>query len=139
MARIIAIDYGLKRTGIAVTDPLQLIATALTTVETKGLQQFLQDYMAKEEVEKIVVGEPRQMNNTPSQIEPAIKQFIAEFRKKITNAVIVRFDERFTSKMASQSMIVAGYKKKDRRNKEMIDKISAAILLQSYLDNKLPE
>jgi putative holliday junction resolvase len=136
MARILAIDYGLKRTGIAVTDPLQLIANGLTTVETKTLIGFLQDYLQKEEVETIVVGEPRQMDYSHSEIEPAIRQFIAEFKKKVPDAKIERFDECFTSRLATQAMIAAGYKKKDRRKKELIDKVSATIILQSYLESK---
>ncbi|MEO8151270.1 MAG: Holliday junction resolvase RuvX [Bacteroidia bacterium] len=136
MARILAIDYGLRRTGIAVTDPLQLIANGLTTVETKTLISFLQDYLQKEEVEKIIVGEPRQMDYSHSQIEPAIRQFIAEFKKKVPGAKFERFDERFTSRLASQALLAAGYKKKDRRNKELVDKVSATIILQSYLEFK---
>lgn len=133
MARVMALDYGLKRTGIAVTDPMKIIASGLTTVETKSLIAYLKDYLAREQVEKIIVGEPRQMDNTPSQIEPAIKQFLAELKKAIPAVVIERFDERFTSRLAHHTMIEAGYKRKDRRNKELVDKISAAILLQSYL------
>jgi len=136
MARILAIDYGLKRTGIAVTDPLQLIANGLTTVETKTLIGFRQDYVKHEEVEKIIVGEPRQMDYSHSQIEPAIRQFIAEFKKKVPAAKVERFDERFTSRLASQALLAAGYKKKDRRNKELVDKVSATIILQSYLESK---
>jgi putative Holliday junction resolvase len=136
MARILAIDYGLKRTGIAVTDDLQLIANGLTTVETKSLMIFLQDYLQKENVEKIIVGEPRQMDYSHSSIEPAIRQFIAEFKKKVPAVKFERFDERFTSKLASQAMLAAGYKKKDRRNKELVDKVSATIILQSYLEFK---
>ena len=136
MARILAIDYGLKRTGIAVTDPLQMIANGLTTVETKTLMVFLQDYLQKENVEKIIVGEPRQMDYSHSQIEPAIRQFMAEFKKKVPGVNFERFDERFTSRLASQALLTAGYKKKDRRNKELVDKVSATIILQSYLESK---
>jgi len=136
MGRILAIDYGLKRTGIAVTDPLQMIANGLTTVETKALKVFLEDYLQKENVEKIIVGEPRQMDYSHSEIEPAIRQFMAEFKKKVPDVKFERFDERFTSKLASQALLAAGYKKKDRRNKELVDKVSATIILQSYLQSK---
>lgn len=136
MARILSIDYGLKRTGIAVTDPLQIIAHALTTVETKTLQSFLVDYLAKEQVEKIIVGEPKQSDYSASQIEPAIRQFIAELRKKIVDVKIERFGEQFTSQLAMQTLIQSGVKKKDRKNKALIDQVSATIILQSYLEFK---
>lgn len=134
MARILSIDYGLKRTGIAVTDPLQIIAHALTTVETKTLIAFLLDYLAKEEVEKIIVGEPKQSDNSASEIEPAIRQFIAEFRKRKADVTIERFGEKFTSQLAMQALIQSGVKKKERRNKALIDQVSATIILQNYLE-----
>ena len=133
MGRILAIDYGIKRTGIAITDELQIIASGLTTVDTKELFQFLQDYISKEPVEKFVVGEPKQMNNTASESEIHIQKFIQKLVKQIPHIPIVRIDERFTSKMAFQTMIDSGLKKKQRQNKALIDEISATLILQSYL------
>lgn len=134
MARLLSIDYGLKRTGIAVTDPLQLIAHALTTVETKTLQSFLVDYFSKEAVEKIIVGQPKQLDFTASEIEPAIRQFIAELKKKLPEVKIERFGEQYTSQRAMQSLVQSGVKKKDRRDKALIDQVSATIILQSYME-----
>ncbi|KAB8155460.1 Holliday junction resolvase RuvX [Kordia sp. TARA_039_SRF] len=133
MARIVAIDYGKKRTGIAVTDELQLIASGLTTVRTHDLIPFLKDYVAKENVELFLVGEPKQMNNEASESEVLIKEFIRLLTKAIPTIPIKRVDERFTSKMAFQTMIDSGLKKKQRQNKGLIDEISATIILQSYL------
>lgn len=133
MGRILAIDYGSKRTGIAVTDPMQLIANALTTVRTHDLLAWLKDYMQKEEVECLVVGEPKQMNNTASESFNLIEAFIRQVKKNFPDMKIERVDERFTSKMAFQTMIDAGLKKKDRQNKELVDAISATIILQSYM------
>lgn len=133
MARILAIDYGRKRTGIAVTDPLQLIASGLTTVPTQELLSFLTRYMEKEGVERIVVGEPKQLNGTPSEIEGDILKFMQTLRKAFPSVPLQRTDERFTSKMALRTMIEGGVKKKARRNKALTDEISATIILQSYL------
>src|SRR5690606_557705 len=136
MARILAIDYGTKRTGIAVTDELQLIASGLTTVETKNLLTFLKDYVAKENVELFLVGEPKRMDDTPSEVEVHIFAFIKKLNNEIPEIPVERVDERFTSKMAFQSMIDSGLKKKQRRNKALLDEISATIILQEYLHNK---
>jgi putative Holliday junction resolvase len=133
MARILAIDYGEKRTGIAVTDELQLIASGLTTIDTAVIFTFLKDYFENENVELILVGEPKQMDNTPSESEVLIKPFIETLKKQFPNIDIKRVDERFTSKMAFQTMIDSGLKKKQRQNKALIDEISATIILQSYL------
>ncbi|MBC2845666.1 Holliday junction resolvase RuvX [Winogradskyella flava] len=133
MGRILAIDYGTKRTGLAVTDEMQIIASGLTTVHTKGLLGFLEDYIAVENVEKFVVGEPKQMDNTASESEVYIQKFLEKLRKRIPHIPIERVDERFTSKMAFQTMIDSGLKKKQRQNKALIDEISATLILQSYL------
>lgn len=135
MARILAIDYGKKRIGIAVTDELQLIASGLTTIDTAICFSFLKDYFEKENVELILVGEPKQMDNTPSESEVLIKPFIEKLKIQFPNIEIKRVDERFTSKMAFQTMIDSGLKKKQRQNKALIDEISATIILQSYLYN----
>lgn len=137
MGIILAIDFGEKRTGIAATDPLQLIASGLTTVPTQEAISFLGDYCAANEVDSCVVGLPKQMNNTPSEVEPKIQVFIAQLSSAIPTLTIVRYDERFTSKMATQSMVAGGLKKQKRKNKGLVDKISATLLLQSYLDASL--
>lgn len=134
MARIIALDYGKQRTGIAVTDDLQLIASGLTTVNTKDLLQFLKDYAAQEKIARIVVGEPRQRDNSPSESEAAIQVFLKKLKESFPLIPIDRQDERFTSKVAVQTMVEAGLKKKKRQNKELIDEISATLILQSYLN-----
>ena len=131
--RIMALDYGTKRTGIAVTDELQLIASGLTTVESPKLLDFLADYFSREKVGKVLIGEPKQMDNTPSQSAGAIETFVTSFRGKFPDMEVVRVDERFTSKMAFQTMIDSGLKKKQRQNKALLDEISAVILLQDYL------
>ncbi len=136
MARIVAIDYGTKRTGIAVTDELQLIASGLTTVATKELLPFLKAYSHKENVELILVGEPKQMDNTPSESEIFIGKFLENLVKEIPSIPIKRVDERFTSKMAFQTMIDSGLNKKQRQNKALVDEISATIILQDYLYNR---
>lgn len=136
MGRILAIDYGTKRTGIAITDELQIIASGLTTVDTKDLISFLKDYIEKEKVELFVLGEPKQLNNSASESEQAILKFIEKLQKHLPKIPLVRVDERFTSKMAFQTMIDSGLKKKQRQNKALIDEISATIILQSYLYNK---
>jgi putative holliday junction resolvase len=133
MARIMAIDYGSKRVGIAVTDNLKIIARGLTTVHSKDLIDFLKDYLTKEEVECIVVGEPKRMNNEPSDSARFIDPFVVHLKRTFPNIKIERMDERFTSKMAFQTMIDSGLKKKDRQNKELVDEISATIILQSYM------
>ena len=136
MGRILAFDYGTKRTGIAVTDPLQLIASGLKTVETSEILTFLKAYCNDEEVVLFVVGLPRQMNNLPSKSEQFIKSFIRNLKRTFPEIPIKREDERFTSKMALQSMIDSGIKKKQRQNKAMVDEISATLILQSYLNRK---
>ena len=136
MARILALDFGTKWTGIAVTDELQIIASGLTTVETKTLIPFLTDYFEKEAVELVVIGEPKKLNNEVSQSESAIQAFIEKFKKVFPNMQIQREDERFTSKMAFQTMIDSGLSKKQRQNKALVDEISATIILQSYLYSK---
>jgi len=136
LARVLAIDYGIKRTGIAVTDELQIIASGLTTVDTGELLTFLKNYISKENVELFIIGKPKQMNNTDSESESLIQPFINQLIKEIPTVPIQRIDERFTSKMAFQTMIDSGLKKKQRRNKALVDEISATIILQSYLYNK---
>ena len=136
MGRILAFDYGTKRTGIAVTDPLQLIASGLKTVETSEILTFLKAYCNNEEVVLFVVGLPRQMNNLPSESEQFIKSFIRNLKRTFPEIPIKREDERFTSKMALQSMIDSRIKKKQRQNKAMVDEISATLILQSYLNRK---
>jgi len=136
LGRILALDYGKKRTGIAVTDELRLIASGLTTVPTKELILFLKDYLNAEKVDILVVGEPKQMNNTPSESEQHIQPFLVELAKYFPTITIERQDERFTSKMAFQSMLDSGLKKKQRRNKALVDEISATLILQSYLERK---
>ncbi|TDI81902.1 MAG: Holliday junction resolvase RuvX [Bacteroidetes bacterium] len=136
MARILALDYGTKRTGIAVTDELQIIASGLTTVETKKLLLFLNDYFAEETVELVLVGEPRQRDGTHSSVEEEIGKFLLEYSKKFPDIPLQRVDERYTSKMAFQTMIDSGLKKKQRQNKALIDEISATIILQTYLYKK---
>ncbi len=134
MGRILAFDFGTKRVGIAVTDELQLIASGLKTVETKDVFTFLSDFLKKEKVSLFVVGEPKQMNNQPSESEVHIKVFIKELTEKFPEIPIERVDERFTSKMAVQTMVSAGFKKKYRQDKSLIDQISATIILQTYLN-----
>lgn len=129
-----AIDYGQKRVGIAVTDPLKLIANALSTIHVTEVFDFLEDYMAKEDVECIVVGEPKQMNNKASESARFIEPFIKKLKKVFPGTKVERMDERFTSSMALRTMIDAGAKKKDRQRKELLDTISATIILQSYLE-----
>jgi putative Holliday junction resolvase len=133
MARIMAIDYGSKRVGIAVTDPQQIIASGLTTVHSNEVIDFLKQYMTKEKVSCIVVGEPKRMNNEPSDSARFIEPFVVHLKRTFPTVKIERMDERFTSKMAFQTMIDSGLKKKARQNKELVDEISATIILQSYL------
>ena len=134
MGRIVAIDYGKVRTGIAVTDELQLIASGLTTVPTTELIPFLQQFAKEENVVKWVVGAPRQMDNTPSESESLIEGFLKKLKSSFPDISVEREDERFTSKMAVQSMVAGGLSKKKRRNKALIDEISATLILQSYLN-----
>jgi putative Holliday junction resolvase len=138
LARILALDFGLKRTGIAVTDPLQLIASGLTTVATSDLISFLEEYTRQERVERIVVGEPRQLDNQPSEVEGAIEKFLAELKRRIPGLPVSRQDERFTSKIAARSMVEGGMKKKKRREKATLDEISATLILQSFLSSNNP-
>ena len=133
MSRILAIDFGVKRTGIAVTDELQIIASGLTTVPTDELLSFLENYFNEENVALVVVGEPKRMNNENSAVESSILEFIKKFESQFSNIPLQRIDERFTSKMAFQTMIDGGLKRKQRKDKGLIDKISATIILQSYL------
>lgn len=136
MARILALDFGRVRTGIAVTDELQLIASGLETVPTETLFSFLKTYVTHEVVETIVVGEPKQMDGNPSEAEKLIGPALKTLKKLFPTVSIVRQDERFTSKMASRAMLAGGLKKKKRQNKAMVDTISATLILQSYLDRK---
>lgn len=136
MKRILAIDYGSKRTGIAVTDTEQIIASGLTTVDTRGIFTFLTDYLIKENLECIVVGDPKNLNNTPAESAVATHEFIKKLKNKHPDITVYLIDERFTSKMAFQAMISGGLKKKDRQNKATIDKVSAAIILQSFMEMK---
>lgn len=133
MGRILALDYGLKRTGIAITDELQIIASGLTTVPTSELHPFLRKYFSEEKVDIVLVGEPKQMDYTASHNEVPIQEFLKKFQEKFPEMEIRRVDERFTSKMAVRTMIDSGLKKKKRQNKGLIDEISATIILQSYL------
>jgi putative Holliday junction resolvase len=136
MARILSIDYGLKRTGIAVTDDFQIIASGLTTIPSTDIIAFLKTYFSKENVETVLIGEPKQMNGLPSESSEIIEKFISQFHTEFPNMKMERVDERFTSKMAFQTMIDSGLKKKQRQNKGLIDEIAATILLQDYLNYK---
>ncbi len=136
MARIMAIDYGTKRVGIAVTDPNQIIATGLDTVHAKDVIEYLKKYFQREEVECIVVGEPKQMNATDSEIAGHVNNFVKQLQKNFPGISIKRYDERFTSKMAKQAILMSGVKKKDRQNKELIDMTSAIIILQSFMEKR---
>jgi putative holliday junction resolvase len=136
MGRILAIDYGTKRTGLAVTDPMRIIATALETVETSGLINFLLTYFKRESVDEVVIGMPKQMDNTDSQTAPAVRKFIELFAKTFPDKPIQTLDERFTSSIAQRAMIAGGMKKKDRQVKGNVDKISATLILQDYLQMK---
>jgi putative Holliday junction resolvase len=136
MARILSIDYGLKRTGIAVTDDFQIIASGLTTIPSTDIIPFLKTYFTKENVETVLIGEPKQMNGLPSESTEIIEKFITQFHTEFPNMKMERVDERFTSKMAFQTMIDSGLKKKQRQNKGLIDEIAATILLQDYLNYK---
>ena len=136
MARILSIDYGKKRTGIAVSDPLQIIAGGLVTVSTSELMKFLEDYISKEQVERIVIGEPKQPNGAPSENLVRVQQFVARWRKAVPEVPIEYYDERFTSVLAHQAMLDGGMKKKQRQDKAVVDKISATIILEDYLNSR---
>ena len=137
MARILSIDYGKKRTGLAVTDPLQIIATGLTTVETPKLVAFLKDYLSKEPVELIIIGMPVNWDDSATHATPLVRQFIKQLQKNFPAIPVKEVDERFTSKMASRAMLEMGMKKSQRRNKAMVDEIAATIMLQEYLQHNL--
>jgi putative Holliday junction resolvase len=136
MGRILAIDYGRKRVGLAVTDPMQIIANKLTTVRAHDVFDFLTDYFTKEKVDCVVVGYPKTLSDEPSESIRYINPFLKNFQKKFPEVKLELVDERFTSKIAFQTMIDAGLKKKDRQNKELIDAVSATIILQSYLEQQ---
>ena len=133
MPRIISIDYGAKRTGLAVTDPLQIIATGLTTVESKQLIPFLKDYFAREEVELIIIGEPKNWDDTDTHATALVEKIIKQLEKNFPKIPIKKVDERYTSKMAKDAMLEMGLKKMKRRNKKLVDEIAATIMLQEYL------
>lgn len=133
MSRIICIDYGLKRTGIAVTDPLQIIATGLTTIESKQLIPFLKDYFSKEPVEKILIGEPKNWDESDTHATPLVKKAIEQLKKNFPSVPLETVDERYTSKMAKDAMLEMGLKKMQRRNKALVDEIAATIMLHEYL------
>ena len=136
MARILSIDYGKKRTGLAVTDPLQIIASGLATVSTSELFDYLKQYVAKEQVERIVIGEPKQPNGQPSENLQRVQQFVNRWRKAMSDIPIEYSDERFTSVLAHQAMIDGGLKKKARQDKALVDEISATIILQDYMRSR---
>jgi len=136
MARIICIDYGGKRTGLAVTDPLQIIASALTTIESKELIPFLKKYFQQETVERILIGEPLNLDDSPTHATPLVQKAIQQLQKEFPSIPIQKVDERFTSKMASRAMVEMGMKKKDRQKKGNVDQIAATIMLQEYLQNR---
>ena len=136
MGRILGIDYGRKRTGVAVTDPLQIIAGNLATVPTHTLMQFIKDYIGRESVERIVVGQPTQLNGEPSESMKYITPFVNRLRKELPDMPIVMYDERFTSTIAHQAMIDVGMKKSERRDKSRVDAIAATIILNDYLQSK---
>ncbi|PKP16036.1 MAG: Holliday junction resolvase RuvX [Bacteroidetes bacterium HGW-Bacteroidetes-23] len=137
MPRILAIDYGIKRTGIAVTDELQIIASGLTTIPSETIIPFLKDYFSKENVSTVLIGEPKQMNGLPSESTPIIEKFVTTFSNEFPEMKVIRVDERFTSKMAFQTMIDSGLSKKQRQNKGLVDEIAATILLQDFLTRKM--
>lgn len=136
MSKIVAIDYGTKRVGLAATDDLQLIASGLTTVHSAEVISFLKDYLSKNKVDTFVIGEPKNLDNSPSESAEAINNFVKHLSRTFPSIKIERVDERFTSKMAFQTMIDSGLKKKARRNKALVDEISAVIILQSFLSSK---
>jgi putative Holliday junction resolvase len=137
MARIMAIDYGLKRTGLAVTDPLQIIATGLTTVDSKEMITFLKQYFVHEEVELIIIGDPKNLDDSDTHATPLVKDAIKKLQKEFPDMPYKLVDERYTSKMAKQAMLDMGMKKKARQNKRTVDEIAATIILQEYMQNPL--
>ena len=134
MPRILSIDYGSKRTGLAVTDPYKMIATGLAGIHTKDLESFLAEYFKKEEVETVIIGHPTNWNDTDTHATPLVQAFINRFRKVFPHMPIIKVDERNTSKMALRSMVESGMKKKNRQNKKLVDEIAATIMLQEYLN-----
>lgn len=134
MARILSIDYGGKRTGIAVTDPLQIIATGLTTIDTKDFIKFLKEYISKEPVEKIIIGMPLNMDDTATHATPLVENAIKQLKKHFPNIPVETVDERFTSKMAKEAMLQMGLKKMQRRDKKLVDEIAATMMLQEYME-----
>lgn len=136
MGRIMAIDYGSKRVGIAVTDTLRIIATGLTTIHSKDLILFLEGYFKKEQVDMVVVGEPKTLGNEKSNSARFIDPFVSHLKKKFPNLTVERYDERFTSAIAHQTMLAGGLKKSDRQNKETVDMVSATIILQDFMQSK---
>lgn len=137
MARILSIDYGKKRTGLAVTDPLKLIAGGLATVSTSELFNYLQDYIKKEQVEKVIIGKPLQTNGEPSENLNRVQQFVNRWKKVVPQIPIEYYDERFTSVLAHRAILDSGIGKKARQNKALVDEISATILLQDYMESRL--
>lgn len=137
MARILCIDYGLKRTGIAVTDPLKIIANGLTALDTKDVLPFLKNYFQREQVELILLGEPKNLDDSDTHATSLVKEFQKKLQKEFPSIPIEKVDERYTSKMAVQAMIEMGMKKKDRRNKKNVDEIAATIMLQEYLSQRI--
>ncbi len=137
MARILSIDYGGKRTGIAVTDPFKIIATGLCTVETPKLMTFLKEYFLKEPVELVIIGMPTNWDDTATHATPLVKKFIEQFKKHFPNLPLKEVDERYTSRLASQAMLQMGLKKKERRNKSLLDEIAATIMLQEHLQHNI--
>jgi putative holliday junction resolvase len=135
MARILAIDYGLKRTGLAVTDPLQIIATGLATVESRQLMPYLKNYFTTEQVELVIIGDPRNWDDTATHATPLVEKFLKEFTKAYPAMPVKKVDERFTSKMAKSAMLEMGLKKMQRRNKALVDEIAATIMLQEYMNS----
>lgn len=136
MARILSIDYGRKRTGLAVTDPLQIIASGLATVSTSELFDWLKAYVSREAVELIVMGEPRQLDGSPSENLARVQQFVNRWRKAVPSIPIEYYDERFTSALAHRAMLDGGLRKKERQNKALVDEISATILLEDYMQRR---
>ena len=134
MARILCIDYGAKRTGLAVTDPMKIIASSLTAVDTKDLLTFLKKYFEQETVELILIGEPKNLDDSDTHATPLVNQFIKKMQKEFPAIPIKKVDERYTSKLATQAMLQMGMKKKDRRNKKNVDEIAATIMLQEHLE-----
>jgi putative Holliday junction resolvase len=135
LARILSIDYGSKRTGLAVTDPLKIIAGGLAGIATKELEKFLIEYFKKEDVEKVIIGHPTNWDDSATHATPLVEAFINRFKKLFPNMPIEKVDERYTSKLAVQSMVESGMKKKNRQNKNLVDEIAATIMLQQYLNN----